>query len=90
MKKQIEIISKIPLDWLTNSVIHQFKDEEIVKLAISFGQNGDLTYELKLLKELCSLITKVYPLKSVNIDEHLYPVVKTLLELKKQLNEISL
>lgn len=69
--------------------LQNLPDNIKVKFVIDLGQNGDLTYELKLLQELCKLISNVYPLKSMNNDDELTPVVKSLLRLKDELKFLN-
>jgi hypothetical protein len=65
--------------------LSELPDDKKVEFAINLGINGDLTYELRLLQELCKLIPEVYPLNSMDEKDELVPVVKSLLELKKHL-----
>jgi hypothetical protein len=82
--KTIEMNLSVNLKELGNCLI-DLPDETKVKFVVGLGEEGDLTYELKLLRELCKLIPKVYPLNSMNEGDELIPVVKSLLELKTQL-----
>lgn len=82
--KTVGVCLTVNLKELENN-LYDLPDDKKVEFAINLGQNGDLTYELRLLQELCKLIPKVYPLKSMDEGDELIPVVKNLLELKKQL-----
>jgi len=82
---KIEIISDVDVKHIVSAVFHQMEDKEKVRLAIDFGDNGDLSYELLLLQELTKLIPKVYPLKDMQKDDDLYPIVQSLLKLRKEL-----
>jgi len=82
---KLQIVSVIDTKDLALQLSHEITDEQKVKLALDFGDGGDLTYELRLLQELTKLIPKIYPLKSISKDDELYPVVTSLLKLKEQL-----
>ena len=85
---KLKITSDIEMKDLVSILSEQLTEEKKVKFAIDLGKDGDLTYELMLLKEIAKLITKVYPLKSLEKDADLYDVIDTLLTLKKQLELI--
>jgi len=82
---EIQINSKVDIEELEISIRSQLNEKEMAKLAINLGIDGDLTYELVLLKELCDIVSETYPVKE--FDELMTPITEKLLELKPLLTK---
>jgi hypothetical protein len=91
MKKLI-ITSLVDKNELVENIINQLTDEEKSELAIDFGNGGDYTYELILLKKLIGEILSGYSLKSLSKDEDLefVKLIEKLTEISPIVNKIKL
>lgn len=82
MEDKIEIITSLRIKDIEYAIINNMTDdnvEQIADMALNFGGEGDLTYELILLKKIINLSLKVYPLDSTGDIE--------MLELNTKLKE---
>lgn len=66
----------------------QQENERMASFALSFGENGDITYELILLKKISELINTVYG-DVTEEDEDMFNIVQKLKELIPIMNEIK-
>ena len=87
MKKQeikFEITSTIDEDQLLLSAITNLNDEQRSDLAIGFGDDSDISYELILLRKVISMITELYTpddeddVEMAKLSEKLLPIIPVI------------
>lgn len=77
--KTFNIISSFTEDALL-AALDELSDESKAEFSTKLGEHGDLTYELKLLTKLITLIAKVYPPSSKD-DEQMAELSQKLLDI---------
>lgn len=83
-RKQIEI--RIDEDSLIN-FIQTFSDEDMADFAMRFGENGDVTYEIYLLKNLYRIFKVSYPIDVDGEDEDMSKITEHLKEIDKIISD---
>ena len=91
--KQIFIGSNVSTEQIADSVRVSLSDKEMCSLAISFGENGDGSYELLLLEEIAKLLLEIYPPQEIESEEEqnlkqLMIKLKEILPLIKKENKL--
>ena len=81
---KFEITSTIDEDQLLLSAITNLNDEQRSDLAIGFGDDSDISYELILLRKVISMITELYTpddeddVEMAKLSEKLLPIIPVI------------
>jgi hypothetical protein len=87
MEINIQVKAQLSEDNIVDAVMSSLTDGEKIKLALRFGDNGDLSYELRLLSKIIKLIDTLYPSTSTE-DLEMSNISKKLLEILPLLDKI--
>lgn len=87
MKKEqikFDIVSTIDEDQLLEAIITSLTDDKRSDLAIRFGEDGDISYDLMLLRKVILMITELYTpedkedVEMAKLSEKLLPIIPVI------------